>query len=480
MKKIEINLTPFLNFRFTLPTFISKSSLENVLKFLHFFNLILLSFFIFFFIFAGRLGISSSIETDTFKFTIFVLGIIYTIFFFSLVYIRKDRIVDPINFLPILVYALLTTISSVLSTSGGTANTFGILEQRGLSGILILSMIGLYYILNFYIKDLKLYKRFYSILLVSISLFTILAIIFSNYNDSIVLNNINLFILFPLIFSGGLLLKKGARTLILSLLIISILIIFISVGDINLVLQNFATFLFSLTVVSIVSTIYILFRLIRNRKLKKEFNSNYLYLLIPIFLILSLVYLQINSPQILASKLSSFRDIQLALNNLINLNGVDNIVKTISGFGSTTLKPGISLVANIISTQGLIGLLSNIVLFGSLIFIGIRFLNKFEITSTEFKNVGFYTIFIIFFGVYSLFVYPQIFAVILLWIFIGLMTSYMRIHKQKKEDYFTEEFKIEYFKKYKIKKTNLLQYISSFAIVVFGLIILIYIARTNI
>jgi len=163
MKKIRLSI-PMLRkeyFEFYIfdLSFKNNSKGELLLKYFYFLGnaIFLLSFFLF--PFSNFLFQDLTPESALLKFLLLVMPINLAFYLGTVILNGKRRFVDPPFFLAVLIFALGTTTSSVLTANPSLGNTFGVNNIRGAAGISIIIFITLYYLSVVYIHNRELLRR---------------------------------------------------------------------------------------------------------------------------------------------------------------------------------------------------------------------------------------------------------------------------------------------------------------------------------
>jgi hypothetical protein len=261
----------------SLPVLSRHEKLNSLIKVIFFLGLNLLFLFLLFLPSSGEFGGTRSIETNYFNYFILFILISFVGYFIVLILNGSKRLVDPKNFLSVLIFALISTAAAVLATPASASNTFGIATVRGLSGAFILLAIGLFYLINVFIQDRTLLKRAWYTLVIAFSIYLFVLIALSLSGNSMIPNNIlNLSPLF-LLLTLTLLHSRLPKWFIGILLGLFSVLTLISFSSFKGMYSNVYVIIITLSITTLVFTIYFLLvnrKYIKNRlKEIKKTNS---------------------------------------------------------------------------------------------------------------------------------------------------------------------------------------------------------------
>lgn len=474
MKKIKLFI-PMLgkkNYEF----YIFDLSLKNntvgmiALKLLYFFGylFLLLSFFII--PFSNIFNSTVDSDSGVLKALILIVPLCVGVFLATAVLNGKRKFIDPPFFLPILLFALGTTTSSVLVSLPSLSNTFGSPNIRGLAGVTVISMMAIYYLSSIYLHNRELYRRAFKLLIAGI--ITYITLVFVNkYSELMTYENLTLGIG---ALGGIFVLTKSTphlRSWKFAMAIVVALMYFYAFLNVKatLISLNFilipAVFAFVILLITLYLSKRSFYKVIledtkRNfSHLKsRRFNfweffrllSVWAIILMPVVLILVLIFANAGNAaglSIISDSLKTTTDSLTSISNYASTN----FSVLLFGAGADSLRLSSSLVGNVILTQGLLGIISYIFLMTYTIVAIARFVYN------NFKTGGNYIIpsFLLFISSLiafeSLFIYVGIKLIYIFWVCLALITvRYM--HKSKKnfvrlssEDFAINELKVGKF-----------------------------------
>ena len=468
--------------------------MESLIKFLHFFGL--LSLFVFFIglPLIGFLRLEKNLETNIFLFLIIFSLLSFVIHFIVLILNGKSKLTDPKNFLQVLTFALLTTVASVFVIPSNLSNTFGVENLRAVSGIFIMCAVGLFYILNVYIRDRVLFKRvIYFFAIGFTTLFVYL--LATSFGSNLYIPN-NIILLSPLyIFIAGILLfSRIPKVFSLTSIVVLILLTILSFIGYTGIFDNLYIVILSL---SFTGLMFSLFFIINNRKyintLFSEIKSHneknsqkfrrvgkLIILLSPFLIFLSGFVIQILTKQSYLGIFNSLSEISLGFTNIFNSVSASSnqFVSILFGLGGRILNPDFSLISNIISSQGLVGLFAYLFLGFSATYYGFKLLKDELSRDRDYKLLATMLFLMVYITILSLFTYPGILLVILWWIAFGLISSYPKLAKNPS---ILRNFEVNKLKRLQIGKVKInYQYFLALGVLFLGVILFLFISRLSI
>ncbi len=459
MKNLKI-VFPLLGskvYQFLVPDLSSKKNTkaQMALKLLQTANLIVFILFLFSIPFA-YFFYGQTFETATFKYLILFVITNITLFTTTVILNGKKRIIDPEGFLGLLFFALTITTSSVIVSNAGGTNTFGVNTLRSTSGLMIMLVIGLFYITSLLVRNTQFFKRSISALgfgLLAYCVYILLS------GDSIVLSSSILyfflafiFMLFRFIYAK----KFNIVYLLISVLLFTYLLtsakaLSLSAFDIFTLIFSFAVAFISIYIVFIIiNKKFVISRLkeIRNivivdKKGKIDIEGIFNKIIFIAFLILPLILVIYILITYIQNNLFVFSDIINGfMLNIKALVGTTFDLKTfVFGFGPNSYDPTNSFITNILLVQGTLSLFAYVAMFAYGIFKSLNLLAKTIKKTQDYKVVALLSTLLIFIPVLSLFVYPGLFTIFVWWFAFSLVCAYETVNRKgdiymdKKEDY---------------------------------------------
>jgi len=452
MKKIQLRI-PALGakiYTIIVPDLSEKTNTKAqiILKLLSILNLIILFTYFFILPFFPNLPVSETIIFQAFiNFTLILLS-----FYIFVIFISRQIFIDPSNFIFVLIFALLTTFSSVFTTSYGVINTFGKFNFRGIAGLTVMLLVAFFYLINVYIKDEIIFRRIIRIFLLGAILSFIILVLNSFTQPSNYLKENLLFILvfIPLFIINISYSKNKSILFVLLIIIITVIIL-----NINIITNDFRLMFFLITTMLIsFLPIYLLF--VINKKdfikvklqniIKKDNQRNIiqdllftLFILLPfILIVINIILLGITLYQKNTSISQAFSIIleryinsikSLTNNNAFNFSMINQVI---FGQGGDKYSSNYSLIANIIGTQGILSLFAYILIWVYAISRSLKlFFKTINQKDKDYKLIFGLNLIILFVPIISLFVYPGLFLIILWWFCFALISSYENFTKDK-------------------------------------------------
>jgi len=447
MKKYLIRISGLTDIEFNIPLFHGRKS-EILSKVLLSFGV--LSLFVFIILLPSlSLFFAGNFENTTFgALILFVVSIVAFLGAFFVLQ-GKKVIVDPQYFLVVLFFALLTTAASVLRSPAHITNTFGNSNARSLSGITIMCLVGFFYFFSFVVKDSKMLKRFTSAFNYSLVIFLVLVLFHTNISDVNFVNSnlpIVLFAYFYLIIS--LFLSKSNKILKAILIAVSAIFVFLSPQTIPDSLISTQSITIGILAIIILSVIYAGIRKdylsekvkelksiktgFKEKKYSLSEVSYFLLILVSIIAVIVgvLVHFRFNfTANIILAPLDTF---VVTLRNLFT--GNLNLSKILIGGSaydavtkSSNLNTSSSILTNVLITQGLVGLIAYLVLFGTGILVLIKSIRKSLQQKSHRVLVALSGFSLLFVTLYSVITYPGELFTIVWWFSFVSLTVFLAI-----------------------------------------------------
>src|SRR5690606_20596092 len=162
---------------------------RKLLKLLKVFYVLSVSFFfVFLFILpmSGNIFSEINFESNVLNFVAYSILILTVLYLGMVVLGGKKWLIDPVNFLSVLVFGLFTTMAAVLASPSNISNTFGVSVLRGVSGLFVMLAIGIFYLTNVFVRDLQAIKK--AIFTLTAGFITMLIVLASNsfYNPTVI------------------------------------------------------------------------------------------------------------------------------------------------------------------------------------------------------------------------------------------------------------------------------------------------------
>lgn len=423
MKNIKLSLPAFVNPQ--LP-FLSK-----VYALLYRLELWIIAFFTLTLFVSGRFYESVSPESSTFFYSIQILFICLVLFFSRYILKRKGHFVDPVGFIPVLLFALLTTFSAVAVIQPNAANTFGTPIVKMLTGLSTILFVFLYYFISFKEKySPSVPHRLMRYLALSSSV-VILSVVFAGIANQTIqdLTFVVRASLFTLPLLLILIVKKPTFAWVeLIALAVNVLFLFQQRAIIQNDSQFMAIWIFAIFITSLIA----LFILIKNRSnpfktfgneakndLKliwkdamdgvtvswsrmynlKIKTTKFLLLFVPIVFGGIIIYLiASNQLQPLFKSLTTqYQSIPGLLNNI-------SAQILFFGKGVTSVTTDSSFIISVFKAQGLFGIIGYIILFGYAIFLAIQNVGLYIRKQTPELYIALASLFIIMFTTVTAFI----------------------------------------------------------------------------
>lgn len=436
------------------PMVSTGSKLGNVARTLNIAALVLLMFTFLFLplsIFLGNVTYENSVFGFFLTLIIIIAGLTCSYF----VLVGRKGLVDPEHFLSVLFFALVVITSSVFQSPAHISNTFGTANVRALAGILIMAFIGLFYFTNVLIKSKQLFNSAVKAILIGLFVTVVFAVV-----NSLTLTKTLPFDNLPIMFVAlmgivySIIAFKKYRLPLLLVLVVSLILLFgvnsgtplNSINIIRILLPAFiTTIIVGILIYRNVSREYFKkFQLVfslKGQKIVKSFDIlNVLMVGLPLlFLIVLLVLLFTNNISI-AGLLDPINNSLTVLNNYFRTTTF-NLGKLLIGNGAydvntvtSNLNAAVSLLRNVIMTEGVLGLFGYLFLW----MIGISAAVKGFTQSIKDKEMLLtlpLVFVLIFVPIYSLFAYSGVLLVILWWASFALIVRYSAKFSDKEESW---------------------------------------------
>lgn len=447
--KFKFNMLPSLLFRIPIPLISWKREriLESVVSITYVLSLIIvfLTFPVLLFLSKTDWQFSSSLIIAI---AIFLIGILLFNFIIQISLIGKKLLTDPVGFMPVLFFALGIIATAVFTATNGSDATFGTDSTRIFSGLFVMLMLALFYLLNLYINNRVLLKRFVAFktgAILILAAFLIFQVFSYDFGIVYMLNAIEFALLALFVLLGGIYLSKFRmlkKTLVLlfvfgiifaimqkGIVYLEYVVVHLWVFDLALfaawlILAKYTFSSFKLQLKSVQVTLQ---KFVKSKDttifIKEQLGKNLLGILIflspfliGVILCLIMLFNKLNFTFLQSIIESIWTNLTTLGNNSVEGNNIRQILtgKGISSFNSLG-----SLLYNIISISGLIGLVSYFILIVSGIFFSIKTIRRSSTTLNVYLLPAFTIIYLsIFFLVFT----PSILTMILWWISFSLIT----------------------------------------------------------
>jgi hypothetical protein len=342
---------------------------------------------------VSSLLFQSDSETASLRFLL-ILVFLFLVIFIIKIALRGNKLMnDPKGLLFILVFNLLLTTVSITVTTLRVSSAFGTTGFRYMSGIALMSLIGLFYFINLYAVKIN-----YSKLIINLfSLGTLAYLILINFSASQTITQT--LSMLPLIFIGfGIAIfnlnKVTFRPLWIVTCILYVLLLIINV-PVNAVTAKSLFYFSILTLITYLLLAGLIY--MRNKSTVKakfrELKNNIpllLAVIAPVILFISSVVFFLNiSP---SSRSNVFVDVVqqyqdgfrlVTGNNALNGNNIRSILL---GVGGDNYNPSKSFLVNVLIVFGILGVVVHFALWGYFIKLGRKLLFK-STYSSIFNNI---------------------------------------------------------------------------------------------
>lgn len=394
---------------------------------------------------------SSDSETSTIKFLILCVFAFLTIFILKLSIQGGAFIIEPKGLLMILVLNLILTTLSILITTIRVSNTFGTTGFRYLSGVALMSLIGLFYFLNLYLANAVNARRFINLLSLGTILYVVVLLVTSNQTSNQIISNLPMLTIGFMIFVYSLLQNKSKVSSTFTMLILGLLILVATpIGS-----ATYANLL-HFTIVLLISYLLVLtlYILKRKKELKLRFSQiksnivNFikvkkvsiptnksiddLHLVIvfvmPVILLLSALFFYFNVPTSARGNLVSnignhyVEGLKIISAGSDTING-SNIRSILMGVGGDNYNPARPFFVNVLVVSGIVGGLIYLGLW--LFFIKAAkdlFVRKIK-SYGDYKLVGISLLSVILIPLMLLISYSNILVITILWIMYSIISA---------------------------------------------------------
>lgn len=465
MKNIKLSIPAFLNPRL--------SFLSKVYALVYRLELLMIALLTLTIFASQKFYATNTPEASVFFFNIQMLFICLALFFLRYILKRKEHFVDPVGFIPVLLFALLTTFSAVMVLQPNAANTFGTDSVKMLTGLSTILFVFLYYFIHFKAKySPSLPGRLMRYIALS-SFVVILSIVLAGISTQTI-QDLTLAVracLFVLPILLILVIKKGSFALIeLIALAANVLFLFQQRAIIQKDSQFMTIWILAILITSLIALI-VLFKNRNNpfrtygSELKHDFNLiwkdavegvtvswsrmyalkikgvKFLLLFVPVIFAGIIIYLlSANQLQPILKNVATQYELIPSL--------VNNISAQIIFFGKgvTSVATDSSFIISIFKAQGLFGIIGYITLFGYALFLAIQNIGLYIRKQTPELYVALASLFIIIFTlVTAVITYVPFVYGILFWIAfaISCLFSKYSITNSQILDYKLEDLSIK-------------------------------------
>jgi hypothetical protein len=461
MKKVKIRFAlpsgNFLNLNFPILALQGLSFPKKVAKMTTYTSLLV--FFIWFFLLFFA-TVSTINNTDYLGFKYFLIGTLALagLFLVQLLLRGKKILLDPPGFLAVLVFALATTTTSVLVTPANISNTFGGENFKALSGLVIMSALGLFYFTQLYVFNKTRFLALLNTIIVSLILFLGYLLLGGDYSAASILL---LVATLPLLGGITFYYKKYSFIYFLIAIVDIVLIFDRGLSENNPLLKPIALPLsLTLFVASLLVILFVIFskfeilkkETIELAELKTKYKDlktwksvgrkllYFVVLLSPILVFGYLIYLVQNDYSLKSLFENAIDDLEYAWERIRIDNGnfFEKLRTLIVGLGIAKANTSNSLLSNILLSQGILGLVSYIFIWTFAISKASKLLSNMIEKNDWYKVIASFVIVLIFVPLFSIFAYPSIFLVALWWILFSLLIAFSNFIDLKKERVYTD------------------------------------------
>ncbi len=490
MKKVNLALAGRKGFSlsFHIPDFGTKGSrTSELLRLISFTNFNL--YYVFVFGLLLSFGVTKILtaynsEASLFFFSILSVTIGLSLYVLTVVLGGFRKVIDPKGVIVVLVFALMTTTAAVMVSPSSSSNTFGTAAVKALSGLAIISYLGIYYLSNVLLKNFDVVKKAMYALFFSFVILFFYELAFEGQN----------FIVGPFLFLMPLYLylivRRSYMMTVYALLFLGQLYFLLK----NELLSNQDVFLISFIygVVSLIITLKFVYlkrsivkeklevlkhetKALFNQKSKVSFNVRIkhfkvtliglAFLLSPVIFFGISIAMYVDDHDVTNTFDTAYNQFSDSFEFLKDSDKdanfeTDDAKTLLTGMGAdqtetikieyvSTIR---SFVANVFVSQGLLGLFAYILLWSYGIYSGFKYLHStLKGKVKDYSNVKFASSLLavlIFIPLFSIFVYTGIVAMLIWWIVFSWVMVLDRTVKLSQ----TEEAEIV---KYKIGKRDL-------------------------
>ncbi|MDQ6986064.1 MAG: hypothetical protein Q9M91_07460 [Candidatus Dojkabacteria bacterium] len=447
-KKISLNMP--------IPS-VKDKDVSNIFKLINGFNILFLSVVFILLPFSYKLYSEYSFEGSLLVFFSKITIVSFTLFVVSKYLILKDKNKDDCistpYILPVLVFALITSIPSLI-VENSSYNSFGSIDIKAFSALTIILLIGIFSIftnLSFSKKSFDFIRKsfLYSLIIFSLTSFFI---------DTNGLEILPLILSVPLLIMLGLKSKNYYYIYFLGAITFSYRIFEKDLVSNDMFLQIiFSALIASFSLLAIVLFFRPRYFLVSIKNIKSSFtrfskslkNSEsdiavsfqetvisiikLLILISPFLLLLLLLVASMNSNYnssfILDAKDSFQRGFKLIDNSTKEL--LMGIGAGDKGLGITNVRTSKSFFENILRSGGLVNFIGYLFLFATFIFAsGKSFKESLQLKNNSKVNIYAFNLFVtIFLFILSFFIYIGLYSIIILWVILALNVIDLRIKK---------------------------------------------------
>jgi len=193
MSKLKLILPGGKSFTLSADFIKSSGKLDILVNIINTLSVGIFSLFIFLIPVSGSL-FSLDFETSILRFLIIFILSFLLIFLLKLIFQGSSFVIDPKGLLIILIFNLVLTASTLSITVIKVSGTFGVMGFRYLSGLTLMSLIGLFYFLNLYSPNTVQIKRILNLFVGGTFLYLVLSLINSNTNSATIINALPLLV----------------------------------------------------------------------------------------------------------------------------------------------------------------------------------------------------------------------------------------------------------------------------------------------
>ncbi len=378
------------------------------------------------------------------------MAVLTSLFLGKLVLAGKKIVIDPVGFIPVLLFALGLIFTAVTSVNVGSSSTFGNSSTKLFSGLFVMILVSIFYFVSLYISNSTLLLRF-NRLFFALFLFWYILILATGILDysNITSFLFNLFFVYVISLSSVLAVKNVKLSYlykaVLAIIMFSVLFYYLGstiefLGYLLAVTLIFNIGLFIIWI-SLLQSGFLRFRrnftelismgkeLFKTRNLTKFLRIKSLYTVTHLLLFLSpfilstvlVVVIAINNVKIslFTETFESFKSSILSLGN--NTASLENFRIILTGKGIASFSFSLPFFSNVIQIFGLIGTVSYgiIVIYGAKL--ALTTLKKYGLSST---TKFFVSSLLIFLTVYFVFATPSLFQFLIWWISFTILCIY--------------------------------------------------------
>ncbi len=384
--------------------------------------------FLFFLPFCFYLATDTKIEASFYMYVLIYMIITAALFLGLILFKKKDIYIDPKGFLNILIFSLLSTISILLVEQSDVANTFGSTALKSLSGLSVIAFLAIFYFSHFFINTKTKLTNAVSLLIAG-SFVLILATLGTSAENIDGYIIFDLMVLLPIFLFG---LYKNKYMQLLSVLFIFIAILKLSeftisdgllfVMSFSLLITNFILLAFRYMNGDLVLEFKQTFASLKNFDKEKILNNLALivHLILFISALIAVIYFvftnNFKAESVFETTFDDIKDIWASLSD----SGIRSVL---FGRGALLLNINFSFFNNLFISQGIVGLIAYLVVISYIVKqIYKSYKNKFNDYLTYTFNL-----LILFILISSIFVYPGMFVITLLWLFMSFLNINLEV-----------------------------------------------------